>query len=87
VDAEERYDVALAESKRIIDEADPEGLLAMGAPSDEYDAFAAQVARRLLHGEDPLTLVAGWEEWNGSRDRDWFVRQLAALQQRLLPSA
>src|SRR5688572_11737237 len=34
----EKYDLAVSETKRIIDAADPEGLLAAGAPPDEYES-------------------------------------------------
>ena len=37
--------------KKAVDDADPEGLLAMGAPTDEYDDAVAELTRRLLKGE------------------------------------
>jgi hypothetical protein len=37
--------------KTAVDESDPEGLLALGAPDDEYDDAIAELARRLIHDE------------------------------------
>ncbi len=78
------YGRALALTKRIIDEADPEGLLAMGAPGDEYDSYAADVARRLVHGEDPALIVGSWSRWDGERSADWCIEQLREAQRELL---
>lgn len=77
------YDLALVETKAIIDEADAEGLLASGAPLDEYSALAADVARRLLHDEDAATLVESWPDWRGVHDRQWCIERLQALQTRV----
>jgi hypothetical protein len=51
----------------VIDRHDPEGLLAMGAPPDEYEPEAAALAR-VRGGGTPITaelLVAVWERWFG----------------------
>lgn len=77
------YEVALARTKASVDEADPDGLLAFGAPPDEYAAPAAECARRLLHGEDPSLIVGDWTEWRGCRDRGWLVDRLQDLQEQL----
>jgi hypothetical protein len=37
--------------KRAVDEADPEGLLAMGCPRDEYDDAVAYLSDRFLRTE------------------------------------
>ena len=42
-----RYDIV----KRAVDAADPCGLLAMGAPSDEYEAEAAKIAKAINDGD------------------------------------
>lgn len=83
VDLAQIYNKALVGSKRIIDEADPEGLLAIGAPPDEYDTYSADVARRLIHGEEPSTLVGKWKQWQGRRPAAWCIEQLAILQAEL----
>ena len=47
---------------------DPEGLLAIGAPYDEYAPEAEDLAQRLREGR-PITgevLVEVWERWFGS---------------------
>lgn len=51
----------------ILSREDPEGLLASGAPLDEYAPEADDLSRRLRTGR-PLTgdvLVAVWERWFG----------------------
>ncbi|MEM9464263.1 MAG: hypothetical protein AAGA90_02765 [Actinomycetota bacterium] len=83
VDLAQMYDQALVGSKRIIDEADPEGLLAIGAPPDEYDSYSADVARRLIHGEDPSAIVGLWKPWQGRRPAAWCTEQLAILKAEL----
>lgn len=77
------FDLAIFETRAIIDEADPDGLLTLGAPADEYSALAADVARRLLHDEDVAALVDSWPEWHGSRERQWCIERLQALQIRV----
>jgi hypothetical protein len=55
------YDSAWTEVKRAVDTADPEGLLAMGASSDEYDDAVTRLVRKVLKGE-VITApdLAGW---------------------------
>lgn len=69
VDPGKRYEMAVEEVKRILDDADPMGLLAMGAPQDEYDSQAREVARRHLHGERMSEgwVQATWPEWSGGQ--------------------
>ena len=83
MDPADAYDLAIVETKIIIDEADPEGLLALGAPADEYSALVADVARRLLRDEDAAAIVDSWAEWHGGRERQWCIERLNALQARL----
>ena len=45
------YEMVRTEVKAIVDEADPEGLLALGSPSDEYDDAVTELTRRVLKGE------------------------------------
>ena len=73
--------MALAETKRIIDEADPEGLLEMGAPEDEYESAVAEITRRLLHGEDLPALLS---RWYGNEVPGHLTGALVDLQRRLL---
>jgi hypothetical protein len=42
------YDEVTAEVKVPVDQADPEGLLEMGAPADEYDDAVAELTRRVM---------------------------------------
>lgn len=78
------YDVAIEMTKAVIDEADPDGLLEAGAPDDEYDDYVAEIARRLLHGEDPRLILDLWQEWPGVRDRDWCIERLSEVQAAVL---
>jgi hypothetical protein len=42
------YDEVKARVKALVDQADPEGLLAMGAPPDEYDDAVGEMTRHAL---------------------------------------
>jgi hypothetical protein len=53
----------------------------MGAPSDEYEALAAEVTRRLLHGEDLRKLLRKW--FTRRQMSRSSVDELVALQERL----
>src|SRR5262245_35582032 len=51
--------LALAEAvARAINEADPIGLLAIGAPSDEYDPEHRRIVPRVAHARDEDTVAA-----------------------------
>jgi hypothetical protein len=56
--------VVFNEVKRAIDQLDPEGLLAAGAPADEYDSEAQAFASVVLDGEPitPAVVRAVWVE-------------------------
>jgi hypothetical protein len=45
------YERTRTRVQRVLNEADPEGLLAMGAPNDEYDDAVGEFTRRLINGE------------------------------------
>ena len=83
----QRYSDAWTETKRAVDVADPEGLLGMGAPPDEYDDAVAHLVIQVLKGE----------EFTAKELQAWFVRrygaeasvitlvdELKAIQRRLL---
>lgn len=59
---------------------DPEGLLASGAPADEYASEADDFARRLREGQSVTgdVLVEVWERWFGPSSG--FVRHATNLQ-------
>jgi hypothetical protein len=59
---------------------DPEGLLGIGAPTDEYALEADDLARRLRDGR-PVTseaLAEVWERWFGPGSG--YVRRTSKLQ-------
>jgi hypothetical protein len=48
---------------RVVEEVDPEGLLAIGAPSGEYDSEADEFTSLIVHGNlSEQTVLAVWEE-------------------------
>lgn len=57
------YERVTAQVKAIVDQADPAGLLGLGAPSDEYDDAVEEFTRRVLKGEPTDSRAIG----------DWFV--------------
>lgn len=80
------YDEVTAQVKMLVDRADPEGFLAMGAPSDEYDDAVAELTRRVL-GDDPLDRDA-IQRWFSSvygaaaAGADALAEELEKLRQR-----
>jgi hypothetical protein len=71
--------------RRIVDELDPEGLLAVGAPADEYGPEVAALAELVAAGPvDAAGVRAVWEHWFGpdssvARNPDRLNRLTAAL--------
>jgi len=62
-----RYDKAWVEVKRVVAAADPIGLLAGGAPDDEYDPEVTDLVRLVL-GPSEITrdrVDAVWTRWFG----------------------
>jgi hypothetical protein len=57
------YEEVASRVKALVDQADPEGLLAMGAPSGEYDDAVAELTRRVLKRELDQGAI---EQWFGS---------------------
>lgn len=51
------YSRALAAATSVINQADPLGLLATGAPDDEYDSEIREVARLAVHAKNEGELV------------------------------
>ena len=58
------YDAVWTDVDQAVDKADPEGLLTMGGPSDEYDDAVTHLTRLVLKGEEI--------NQNGER---WFLNQ------------
>jgi hypothetical protein len=84
------YDTAWTEVKQAVDKADPEGLLAMGAPSDEYDDAVSRLVRKVLKGEAITAAdLAEWFTDNYGIDTadsavEALVDELTSIQTRLL---
>lgn len=55
-----------ARVRRVVDEADPEGLLELGAPPDEYDPEIDDLTRLVVSGRVTVeSVLAVWERWFG----------------------
>ncbi|MEV0236335.1 hypothetical protein [Nonomuraea sp. NPDC050786] len=69
-------DQIAAAVRLLINQYDPEGLLEMGAPEDEYDPEVGDLAA-LVCGEEEITADAVGSIWNRWFDdvSDWCVRQ------------
>jgi hypothetical protein len=68
---------------------DPEGLLSMGAPTDEYDPEVADLVRMVLESSVTADRVLDlWRQWFGATGLDRnpvALRRLAAALARLQP--
>jgi hypothetical protein len=90
----QKYDDALSAVRVIVNTHDPEGLLAMDAPEDEYDPEVTDLVRLVLRGNvlDPSDVEAIWTRWFGNDDgfRGERLRAVTAdlqeLHQRLRSS-
>jgi hypothetical protein len=82
-----KYNEAVVRVSAAIREADPEGLIRLGAPDDEYDGYAAEVARRLLHGDSiPELLFESYPDWQGRIPRQQVQATITSIQRELLES-
>lgn len=55
-----------AHVRRVVDAADPEGLLDLGAPPDEYDPEVEDLTRLVQHGHVTVhSVLEVWERWFG----------------------
>jgi hypothetical protein len=79
------YEEVKARVKALVDQADPEGLLAMGAPSDEYDDAVGELTRHVLK-DKPIDRGAV-ERWFGTvygmapAGTDDLVQELETVRQ------
>jgi hypothetical protein len=64
---DQRHPPSLAEVREVLNKHDPECLLELGAPADEYDPEAREFVRLLARGEEikPAAVVDVWERWFG----------------------
>jgi hypothetical protein len=62
-----RYDEAFAAVRDIVNEADPESLLKLGAPLDEYEPEVAQLVGLVLRADalSEVEVVEVWQRWFG----------------------
>lgn len=85
----QRYDDAFAAVKALVDARDPVGLLAQGAPENEYEPEVGDLVRLVLEREPPTgsTVNDIWCRWFGDEHTlgptaDDLASQLANLQKR-----
>lgn len=65
---------------RVVDAADPEGLLELGAPTDEYDGEVEDLTRLVVRGDVTAdSVLEVWERWFGPRSA--LQRDPAQLEQ------
>lgn len=70
-----RYEVARREVKIAVDAADPVGLLAQGAPHDEYDDIVGYLVRKVMRNDEITAIsLAAW-----IRDRYEIEPSISAL--------
>lgn len=62
-----RYDDALAAVRHVVNKHDPEGLLELGAPRDEYDPEVSDLVRLVLREAPPneVEIIEVWNRWFG----------------------
>ena len=76
-----RYEKARVEVKRAVDDADPVGLLAMGAPGDEYDDIVGHLLSKVMRNDEiTVTSLASW-----IRDRYGVEPSVSALVEQIAP--
>jgi hypothetical protein len=61
----QKYDDAFAAVREVINRHDPEGLIEIGAPADEYDPEVADLVRLVLGVDRPTpeAVLTVWEKW------------------------
>ncbi len=70
-----RYERTRADVKLAVDETDPLGLLALGAPNDEYDDIVERLVSMAMHNDEiTTTSLSTW-----IRDRYGLEPSLATL--------
>jgi hypothetical protein len=77
------YETTWQRVKEAVNASNPEGLLALGAPDDEYEDAVGDLTRRLLKGE--LTNEAWLSSW--FQDRYGLVASVRVLVNRLVSIA
>ncbi len=71
-------------SREALNSVDPEGLIELGAPLDEYDREAGDLVRLVMRDGVTRTAVAAiWQKWFGSAEEDYVRRRLDALTEAL----
>ena len=84
------YEAIWAETHRVVNNVDPEGLLEMGAPDDEYDDVVGMLTRHLIDGTRllPYELESWFSVHYGSKSRteaaSEIVKRLDEVRGRLL---
>jgi len=81
-----RYEGARKEVKLAVDDADPVGLLALGAPEDEYDDIVGYLVSKVMRNDEiTATSVAAWirDQYGVEPSISTLVEKVTAIQARL----
>ncbi|HEY5109046.1 MAG TPA: hypothetical protein VII96_05490 [Acidimicrobiales bacterium] len=79
------YEATWAKVKSAVDAADPQGLLALGSPDDEYDDVVAYLVRPVARGEqvDSVALQDWFRSVYGGEGNPETVERLVEEMNRL----
>ncbi len=81
-----RYQRVIKEVKLAVDKADPIGLLALGAPEDEYDDVVGYLVSKVMQNDEiTATSVAAWirGRYEVEPSISTLVEEVASIQTRL----
>jgi hypothetical protein len=81
-----RYEGARRDVKLAVDDADPVGLLAMGAPEDEYDDIVGYLVSKVIRNDEiTVTSVTAWIQarYGIEPSVSTLVEKIASLQTHL----
>jgi len=81
-----RYEGARREVKLAVDGADPVGLLALGAPEDEYDDIVGYLVSKVIRNDEiTVASVAAWirDRYGLEPSVSTLVEKVASIQAHL----
>jgi hypothetical protein len=81
-----RHQAARAKVKVCVDDADPVGLLALGAPEDEYDDIVGYLVSKVIRNDEiTVTSVEAWiqDRYGVEPSVSTLVEMIASMQTHL----
>lgn len=87
-EAKDRYERTVDPVRALVAKADPDELVVLGAPADEYDGLVADLARRLPNGDDLTAenLFGTWAGFGGTQRAHDLAVELCVSQSEVLPA-